>query len=151
MFRALFLSLLLTFNAYSFDKIYFLPNESKEVKNKIEKLLDNANETIDIAMYNMSYKRFHKALKRAIKRGVDVTLIYDKSKLKLSKKIRLLKTIKKQHIKLAIVDSKTAIFGSANWKKESFGSNYEIVQITDDKKVVKKLIDSYNILRSEAN
>lgn len=39
---------------------------------------------------------------------------------------------------MAIFDDETVIFGSLNWSEASFEDNYEIIYITDDKKVVNK-------------
>jgi phosphatidylserine/phosphatidylglycerophosphate/cardiolipin synthase-like enzyme len=126
-----------------------MPNDSKKAKQHIINLLENANQTIDIAMYNFTYKKFNNAIKKAIKNGVKVTIIYNKTTLKFNKKIDLIKTKRKQHIKLAIIDNKFIIYGSANWKKESFGDNYEIVNITDDKSRVKKFIKIYKKLKEK--
>ncbi len=134
---------------FGYDKVYFLPNESDKTEDKIINLLKNANSTIDIAMYNFTYKKFNKAIKKALKNDVKVTIIYNKTKLKFDKKINLIKTKRKQHIKLAIIDDKFIIYGSANWKKESFGDTYEIVNITDDKKRVKKFVKIYKQLKEE--
>ncbi len=144
-----FLVLFLSTSSFCFDKIYFLPKEASEVKAHIEKLIKNSNHKIDIAMYNFSYKRFHKALKKASKDGVDINIIYGKSKLKFYKKIKLIQTKRKQHIKLAIIDDKFAIYGSANWTKESFGENYEIINITDDKQKIKKFIKIFKELKQK--
>jgi len=149
--RKLLLILLLSVYLFGFDKVYFLPNESKKAQNKIVKLLRNANSTIDIAMYNFTYKKFNKAIQKAIKNGAVVTIIYNKTKLKFNKKIKLIQSKRKQHIKLAIIDNKYVIYGSANWKKESFGKNYEIINITDEKHRVKKFVKIYKRLLKEEN
>jgi phosphatidylserine/phosphatidylglycerophosphate/cardiolipin synthase-like enzyme len=138
MFKKLLLISLLVISSFGFDKIYFLPEESSQVQKEIINLIENAHSTIDIVMYNIDYKKFEKALKKASKDGVDVTIIYEKSKLKFHKNIKLIKTKRKLHIKLAIIDKKFAIYGSANWKKESFEENYEIINITDDREKLEK-------------
>ena len=145
----IFLIVSLSIYSFAFDKIYFLPNDADIAKQDIVSLLENAKENIDIAMYNFTYKKFNKAIKKAIKNDVKVTIIYNKTKLKFSKKIELIKTKRKQHIKLAIIDDKYVIYGSANWKKESFSENYEILNITDDKKRVKKFIEIYKQLKQK--
>jgi len=149
MFKKLLLICLLVVSSFSFDEIYFLPKESDDAKNKIEKLLKNAEKNIDIVMYNFTYKKFNKAINKAIKNGADVSIIYNKTKLKFDKKINLIKTKRKQHIKLAIIDNKFAIYGSANWKKESFGENYEIINITDDKDKIKKFQEIIETMKRE--
>lgn len=146
-FYIIFFMIFISSSLFGKDKIYFLPNEADIAKEKIVKLLKNADTSIDIAMYNFTYKKFNKAIKKAVKNGAKVTIIYNKTKLKFSKEIELIKTKRKQHIKLAIIDDKYAIYGSANWKKESFGENYEIVNITDDKQRVKKFIEIFRELK----
>ena len=130
-------------------KIYFLPNDAKSAKKEITSLIKNAKTSVDIAMYNFSYKKFNKALVKATKRDVAVTLIYGKTKLKLSKNFKLIQTKNKQHIKLAIIDNHYVIFGSANWTKESFSENYEIINIIDDKEKVQKFIKIFKQLKEE--
>jgi len=146
MLKLIFLLFLFIADISAFDKIYFLPKDNKIAKKEIVNYLKNAKKSIDIAIYNFSYKKFNKALDSAIENGVKVTLIYTKSKLNFNKNIDLIKTKRKQHIKLAIIDDKIAIYGSANWKKESFSKNYEMVNITNDsyridkfKKIIKQL------------
>jgi len=145
----LFLLITIALHSHALDELYFLPKDSKVAKEHILKLIKNADDRIDIAMYNLSYKKFHKALIKASKSGVSVTIIYSKSKLNFYKEFNMIKTKRKQHIKLAIIDDKYLIFGSANWKKESFGENYEIVNITDDKEKVKKFIEIFKELKGE--
>ncbi len=122
------------------DKIYFLPEDGKKASKDIIKLFDTSNKSIDIAMYNFKYNKFIKALKRASKRDIQIDLYLDKVKSKKSKIdfIKYKTFDKKLHIKAAIFDNNTVVFGSANWKKESFKENFEVIYITDDKKIVKK-------------
>jgi len=136
-------------SVFAYDRVYFLPNEAKEVKNQIISLIENADRSIDIAMYSIDEKDFTKALKKASKNGVKITVFYGKTKLKFHKKIDLIETKRKQHIKLAIIDDKTVIYGSANWKKESFGKNYEIINITDESLKVQRFVDIMDQLKNE--
>ena len=145
----LFLLILLSISSFAVDTIYFLPQDSNKAKKHIVKLINNAQSKIDIAMYNFTYKKFAKALDKASKNNVDVTIVYDKTKLKFNKNIKLIKSKRKQHIKMAIIDDKYVIFGSANWKKESFSENYEIINITDNKKKLKKFIKIFKQLKEE--
>ena len=134
-------------NLFAFDEIYFLPQDSNKAKKEIKSYLKNAKQTIDVAMYNFTYKKFNKAINKAIKNGVKVTLIYSKTKLNFHKKIKLIRTKRKQHIKLAIIDNKIAIYGSANWKKESFSTNFEMINITDDPYRIKQFKNIINRLK----
>ncbi len=144
----LLLALFLT-TVNALDKIYFLPKEANTAEKHIIKLIQNANKRIDIAMYNLSYKKFVKELKKISKKDVTVTIINGKSETKFYKKIKLIQSKIKQHIKLAIIDNKYVIYGSANWKKESFDGNYEIINITDDKNRVKQFIKIFKELKKK--
>ena len=139
----------ISINCFGFETIYFLPKDSKKAKKDITKLLKNSKKSIDIAIYNFTYKKFNKAIDKAIQNGIDVTIIYQKTKLKFNKKIDLIKTKRKLHIKLAIIDQKYIIFGTANWTKDSFGKNYEIVTISDDKDKVKQMIKIIERIKKE--
>lgn len=134
---------------FAIDTLYFLPEQAKEAKKTILELIENASYSVDVAMYSIDEKDFTKALKKAAKNGAKVTLIYGKSDLKFSKKIKLIETQRKQHIKLAIIDQKFAIFGSANWKEESFKENYEIINITDDKDKVTRFVQIIEQIKKE--
>jgi phosphatidylserine/phosphatidylglycerophosphate/cardiolipin synthase-like enzyme len=146
--KILFLFTILNFSLFAKDEVYFLPNQSKDVKNQIEYLIKNANRLIDIAMYNFSYKKFAKLLKKAKKRGVEVNIIYEKSDIKLKSLDAIQhKDPKKLHTKLAIFDNKTVVFGSTNWTKKSFNENLEFVYITDNSKIVQKFITFFKRIK----
>jgi phosphatidylserine/phosphatidylglycerophosphate/cardiolipin synthase-like enzyme len=138
MFKILLLSLFLFTNIFAGDKVYFLPKQNKQIKSEIIKLINTANKSIDIAMYNFKYVKFAKALEKASKRGVKVKIYYYKKKIKFKNNIIALKVKSKLHTKIAIIDKKTVIFGSANWTKDSFAKNYEVVYITNQKHILKK-------------
>ena len=131
----LFLILILSINIYASDKLYFFPKEAKKAKEHIEKLIKNADKSIDIAMYNFGDSKLAKLLKKADKRGVDVKIFYTKKDVSLPDEgIKITK--RKLHTKIAIFDKKTVVFGSPNWTKKSFKDNYEVLYITDKKKIV---------------
>lgn len=147
MFKIILISLFLVLNLYS-NEVYILPKQGEQIKGKISESITNAKSEILIAMYNFSYKKFAKDLVEASKNGVKITVFLDSKKVKedseisdyLKKnniKIVLMKD--KMHLKLAIIDSKVAIFGSTNWTKESFEENYELIYISEDEKTVETL------------
>ncbi len=130
------------------NELYILPKEKNEALEKIESLIKNSKEEIQIAVYNFSHKKISKQLIKAHKNGINVKVYFDSEKIK--KDDELYKTLEKNgiktiiikdklHTKLAIFDRKTVYFGSANWTKKSFKENYEILYFTDDKKIVKTL------------
>jgi phosphatidylserine/phosphatidylglycerophosphate/cardiolipin synthase-like enzyme len=110
-------------------------------------------------MYNFTYKKFAKLLNDSVKRGVRVTVILDKKKALEEKKTQYDYLVKngidvillenKLHIKMAIIDKKSVIFGSANWKKKSFKSDYEILYISDDKKMLSRFNHIFKELLQE--
>lgn len=138
------LSFILTISLNAKGEVFFLPKESEEAKDKIIKLIKNANKKIDISMYNFSYKKFVKALNKARKNDIKINLYLDEKKYKKEKKLfkefKNLKTFKiKNHIKLMLVDDKIAVFGSSNWTKDSFSENLELIYITKEKSDIKKI------------
>lgn len=154
----IFLVIILCLN-FSFAKqtLYFLPKESKDSIEHLTKLINNSKISIDVAVYNFTYKKLAKLLKNRAKAGIKVTVILDKKKVKEEKKsqykylvnngVNVILTDNKLHIKMAIFDKKKVLFGSANWKKNSFTKDYEIIYINDEKKVVKKLNKVFNELK----
>jgi len=151
MLKVLFLFIFLVLNLYS-NEIYLLPTDSKKAQKEISSTILNAKSEIFIAMYNFSYKDFAKDLIKASKNGVKITVLFDNKKTKKDDEILDLlkengiKTIinkdkNKMHLKIALIDSKIAIIGSTNWTEESFEENYDLIYITDDKKVITKLVE----------
>lgn len=143
---------LINLNAKS--EFFFLPKDAETAKDKIVSLIEKSKKSINIAMYNFSYKKFLKELEKASKNGVKVTLYLDKEKLKKNDKVHKFldkSGIKykilpnKNHIKLALFDDKVAVFGSLNYTKESFEKNFELLYLTtkdSDINTLKELFDS---------
>lgn len=150
MFKQLLISFLFVINLYSND-VFLLPNDSKEAQNKISSLILEAKSEIFIAMYNFSYNKFANDLIKASKNGVKITVLFDKEKTNKDDEILDLlknsgiKTIvnkdkNKMHLKVALIDSKIAIVGSTNWTKKSFEENHDLILISEEKKLLEKLI-----------
>ena len=147
MFKIVLIALFLVLNLYS-NEVYILPKQGEQIKDKISESITNAKSEILIAMYNFSYKKFAKDLVDASKNGVKITVFLDAKKVKedpeiseyLKKNnIKVVLVKDKMHLKVALIDSKVAIFGSTNWTKESFEENYELIYITEDEKTVETL------------
>ena len=147
MFKIVLIALFLVLNLYS-NEVYILQKQGEQIKDKISESITNAKSEILIAMYNFSYKKFAKDLVDASKNGVKITVFLDAKKVKedpeiseyLKKNnIKVVLVKDKMHLKVALIDSKVAIFGSTNWTKESFEENYELIYISEDEKTVKTL------------
>lgn len=131
------------------DTLFLLPQESKQAEQKIEELIKSSQHSIEVAMYNFSLKSLAQELIQAKKRGLEVKVFLDKEKSKdKSSEYKLLKKngvdviligYTKLHTKLAIFDKKVAVFGSSNWTKESFDKNYEIIVVSQQDDMLKKL------------
>ena len=96
-------------------------------------------------MYNFSHSKFAKLLRKARKRGVKVKVYYDKEDVKFGK-VKTRRVKKKLHTKIAIFDKETVVFGSANWTRENFKNNYEVLYITDKKKIVSRFNEFFKNL-----
>lgn len=122
-------------------EIIILPEEKALAMNRVEKIIDSAASSIDIAMYTFSNKKIANRLIAAKKRGVDITVVIDsrtassasKNLIELLKKedidIRISKNIELLHHKYLYVDKKLLLFGSCNFTKAAFSKNSEIVII----------------------
>lgn len=164
--KIIFFTLLFSLTLQSFDSLYFIPDEGKEAEKKLVSLFSKAKKRIDIAAYTFTNKTLLKALKKAAKRGVIITVISDKKNLSRKDRysviphlaalknihVKLLsgKPLKNRngqmHIKLALIDQKIASFGSANFSYSGFYKNYEILYMTDKKETVTKLNDYFETL-----
>lgn len=130
------------------NELYLLPTDAKALEKKLEKLIKKSDTSIKVAMYNFSYKKIAKSLKKASNRGVEVLVLLDSSKVKKDDKIyKYLKKYdikvklskEKLHTKLISIDGKSAMIGSINLTKKSFSENYESVLLTQDKEVIQKI------------
>jgi phosphatidylserine/phosphatidylglycerophosphate/cardiolipin synthase-like enzyme len=123
-----------------------MPWDSKAAKKEVISLINNAKVSIDIAMYNINYKKFSKAVEKASK-NVKITIFYDKKSIDFYKNIMIRKTKKKLHTKIMIIDKKIVVFGSPNWDKKAFSKNYEVMYTTDKLKTVNKFNNFFTKLK----
>jgi phosphatidylserine/phosphatidylglycerophosphate/cardiolipin synthase-like enzyme len=130
------------------SQVYFLPKQADEAKDKIIDLINNSKDSIKISMYNFSYKKIAKELADASKKGVKIQVILDKKKVKedndiykylKDNNIEVIIADKKLHTKIALFDNNIALIGSLNWTKESFEENYEILLLSNDKKIISEM------------
>jgi phosphatidylserine/phosphatidylglycerophosphate/cardiolipin synthase-like enzyme len=147
MIRVFLVTILLISSLWSVDKLYFMPKDGKDARKDIITLIKNTKSSIDIAMYNFKDRKIAKALDGAANNGVKIKLFYYKKKIKFSDKINDIKIREKLHTKLAIIDKQIVIFGSANWVKEAFKENHEVIYITDSKDLVKKFNKYFSSIR----
>lgn len=147
------------------QSIYFLPNENKEALNALISALSNAQNEIKISIYTFTHRQIANALRDSAKKGVKVQIIYDKSQNLQSKNSTIGYLAKYQNIsvctleglksgeitgimhqKMAIIDNKTLIIGSANYSKQAFERSYEILYFTQQNEVLKKAVQNFEIM-----
>jgi phosphatidylserine/phosphatidylglycerophosphate/cardiolipin synthase-like enzyme len=156
MFKSKILLILVLFTSSLFanevllnqSQVYFLPKQADEAKDKIVDLINNSKDSIKISMYNFSYKKFAKELADASKKGVKIQVVLDEKKVKedndiykylKDNNIEVIIADKKLHTKIALFDNKIALIGSLNWTKESFEENYEMLLLSNDKKIISEM------------
>ncbi len=132
--------------AFAQTEVYFTP--STKCENGLVHRINEATDTIDVAVYSLNNKKLVEALKKANERGVKVRILTDRTQAsnKYSKvrelhdygmNIRVHSKNKIEHNKFAIFDGKQASTGSFNWTNPATEKNSEnCVFFTDDAKVV---------------
>jgi len=137
--------------------VYFLPNEGNKAERRLYNLFTHAKHSIKIVMYAFTNKRLAKALKIASTHNVDIEIIADEKEAKYRKSViynlaaikhinvRLLhgrpyrnRKFGKLHAKIAIVDDKYLVTGSANYTYSAFYKNYEYIIIHQDFSLIRQ-------------
>ncbi|NGX44576.1 MAG: Phospholipase D [Candidatus Anoxychlamydiales bacterium] len=121
--------------------VWLLPDLQNRALNKLTTLINNATNSIEVAMFTFTHPALVEALINAKKRGVNVKVAIDfQTKNGASKKA--IETLKKEsitviynkevklcHHKHILIDEKLLICGSANWTKSAFSKNYDCLLI----------------------
>jgi phosphatidylserine/phosphatidylglycerophosphate/cardiolipin synthase-like enzyme len=176
LFSILLITLLLikpiSISADTKNKFYLLPQDNKIALNALYKHIDLAKSSIKISIYTFTHKKIAKHLKKAASRGVKIEIIFDNKQIKSKKaksmiyylskykniqsyKLKGLRSKNKKyygimHIKMALIDEKITIFGSANWTKTAFTKNYETLMIAKDYALAKKFSKFFDTQKAKA-
>ncbi len=164
--RVVSLFLILSFFSpllFAEESIFLMPRDADRAVKTLANDLEHAQKSIRIAIYSFTHKMLAKSLKKAAKRGVKITIIFDEasnrpggySRLPDLAKIRSVTTytlsglpnrkkgyLGKMHMKLAIIDGKRIYFGSANWSYSAFSRSYELLYRSDSPDIIREA-DSY--------
>ena len=151
------------------SEIYFTPMQGKKAENRLFYTLSHAHKNIKIIIYSFTNKRIAKALKIASTKNVKITIIADEKEAKYKRSVIMnLAAIKninilllhgipykhkgygKLHAKVAIIDNKILITGSANYTYSAFYKNYEYIIFQKDKSLIYKFNKFFNYLKSIA-
>ncbi len=143
---------------------YQLP-KNKQALGRLIQLLDEAETSLQIAMFTWTHPKLTDAVIRAYNRGLDVQIVIDRHSGKgASRKtvqalqeanvpVRISNSQGLLHHKLALIDHRTLVCGSANWTKSAFTRNEDCFLILhdlndDQKHYLKKL---WHVIKLESN
>ena len=142
----------------SADSLYFMPYDATNAVNALVSEIKSAKKEVKIAIYSFTNREIAKAIRDSAKRGVRFKIIFDyKSNIDDSYSqmgyLAKLKNIEVctlrgknngkysgiMHNKIAIIDDKSVVFGSANWSKSAFDVNYEMMIISQNKSYISQI------------
>ena len=130
----------------------------KKCEKSIVSLINDAQDTISVAVYSINNNQIVKALKKAHDRGVKIKILTDRLQAsgKSSKvrelydygiNIRVHSKNKIEHNKFAVFDGKTATTGSYNWTNPASVKNSEnCLFLTDNKDIIEKYNNRFKYL-----
>ena len=116
-------------------KYFSLYRNGPDVVSEIIYQIDNAQNSINLAMFILSHPQILKALDRAYRRGVRIKIILNSTLRKttfdalqaMQSNIPLLEgtSCGQIHCKMCLIDEKILLMGSSNWTKKGFAMNTE--------------------------
>jgi len=138
------------------SEAYFSPGQ--DCRNRIMKLLDKAEKTIDICVFTISDNKITKCILDSHERGTNVTIISDNDKANdkgsdidyLSEKginVILDKSPYHMHHKFAIFDNKILLNGSFNWTRSASDVNEENILVTNEPGLVDLYRNQFQVLK----
>ena len=167
--RFLFIFIIFPYFLFA-DSMYFMPYDATKAVNALIKEIKAAKNEVNIAIYNFTNREISKAIRDSAKRGVKFNIIFDYksnidndisaigylAKLKNIHTCTLKGKISNNkkyfgimHNKLAIIDKRTIIFGSANWSKSAFETHYEMLIISQNKDYINQATKYFDKMLSE--
>lgn len=139
-------------------EVFFCPEDQCE--NRIISIIQNADDSIDVAMYSFTAPKITDALIQAQQRGVGTRIVLDylQSTSKYSQKdslsskipVRVMRPGKTMHNKFVIVDNQLVVTGSYNFTKNGNGKNYENFILIFDEETISLYKDEFFELWVEA-
>lgn len=142
----------------SADEMYFMPYDATSAVNALVREIKNAKSEVKIAIYSFTNRKIAKAIRDSAKRGVRFRIVFDYksnhkdtySQIGYLAKLKNIEvcTLKGRnngkyngimHNKIALIDGRVAIFGSANWSKSAFEVNYEMMIVSQNKNYITQI------------
>jgi phosphatidylserine/phosphatidylglycerophosphate/cardiolipin synthase-like enzyme len=138
---------------------YYFPRAGQAPEPVLISLINSAKTSVDMAIYSFTDANIANALIKDEKRGVKVKLMSDKEESANSYQKALLATLKKSgipikinkhsgvmHLKVTIVDNKTATTGSFNYTKAAETENDEVFVVLNNATVAKDFDSEFNTM-----
>jgi phosphatidylserine/phosphatidylglycerophosphate/cardiolipin synthase-like enzyme len=137
---------------YAFSELKGDPEE------KLLEVINGANRTLKIAIYNIDNENIAEAIMNAKLRGVEVQVIVDQENAENDDTKEILSSFSnagipikknthdKMHLKLTIADSETVVTGSYNYTEESTEENQELLVSIQTEKLAAEWDDLFNQL-----
>ena len=124
---------------------------------RIRELLSDAEASVDICVFTITDNRIADAILETHRRGVDVRIISDndKSEDRGSDVDRLAsagiqavfdRTEHHMHHKFAVFDRRILLTGSYNWTRSASAYNHENLVVTDDPRLVRAFLKTFEAL-----
>lgn len=136
---------------------YVFTSEGQKPDQLIMNLINQSQATLDVAIYNLSRESIIQALVEAQKRGVQVHILIDKTKVEKKSQIKALQALidagamikvntfeGKMHEKMLIADRKIATVGSFNYTDESSEDNDEVLVAIHDTNLAEQWTTIFN-------
>nr|XP_033336322.1 mitochondrial cardiolipin hydrolase [Megalopta genalis] len=144
------------------SRSYLCPEKACPVEylRQLENHINAAKDSLYMCMYLMTADTLSKAFVKALRRGVHVRVIMDKSMAYNSRgqaipfhrngiEVRIQQTDALMHHKFVIVDERILITGSTNWTMSAFFGNYDNIMITNQVAFVKPFVQEFQNLWTE--
>jgi HKD family nuclease len=120
-------------------------------------VINSSKQTLDIAIYSLTYPDIVAAIKDAKKRGVDVRIVTDKIQSSGQAQSEALKLLGSagipikinthsglMHLKMVIADKRIATTGSFNYSKAASTTNDEVLMVLRDETIAKSFTGEFD-------
>ncbi|MHB8085379.1 MAG: phospholipase D-like domain-containing protein [Dehalococcoidia bacterium] len=137
----------------------FFPRAGQDPAPILVKLYNGASISLDIAIYSLTHPDIVKAIGDAQRRGVPVRVITDSDSatsntqkhavndlLNLGIPVKVNLHSGSMHLKMSVIDGKTATVGSYNYTKGASQQNDEVMAVVTQPAFVKSCQDEFNRL-----
>lgn len=143
---------------------HLLPEAAEEALDRLLALIDNAKQSLRIAMFTWTHPELTAAVIRAHERGVRVSVVLDYcssrgASLKTAEKlaesgieVAVSERAGLLHHKMAWIDETTLLLGSANWTRAAFSKNADVLLCIEglERKARRQLQSQWSQLSAEA-